>query len=255
MTKIRDKVHSVDGLDNPIPGIGIIPYLIEERQSDLTLIDTCFRSDLPRLEKYIEEVGYNLGNIKRIILTHVHPDHIEAANDLKKRTNAKIFSYWIEAPYLAQNPAYHGPPTHESFLKVLQHFNIKIEDVVKRFGPLQREPILVDGLLNDGDTIGSLQVIHTPGHTPGHISLYHREFQIVFGADFLFNSVLGNEGLFIPHSEVSIDPVTAAISVQRVSRIKFDKLLLSHQSGPIEEGAQKAVEKVAEDAIKKTKQS
>jgi glyoxylase-like metal-dependent hydrolase (beta-lactamase superfamily II) len=122
-----------------------------------------------------------------------------------------------------------------------------------KFGPMHLEPIIVDEQLNDNDTIigTNLQVIHTPGHTPGHISLFHREYGIVFGADFLFNSVFGTEGLFIPPSVVSIDPLTALISVQRVSRIKFDKLLLAHQSRPKLEGGQKAVEKVVTDNLKK----
>lgn len=104
------------------------------------------------------------------------------------------------------------------------------------------DPILVDEKLNDNDVIAGthLQVIHTPGHTPGHISLFHNEYRILFGADFLFNSVMGIEGLFLPPSAVSIDPLTALVSAQRVSRIKFDKLLLAHQSGPILEGGRTA---------------
>ena len=102
--------------------------------------------------------------------------------------------------------------------------------------------------------IGSLKVIHTPGHTPGHISLYFEKHRIVFGADFLFKSVFGTEGLFIPHAVVSIDPVTAAISAKRMSKVNFDKLLLAHQDSPVLENAQKEVEKTAEQAIMNLKQ-
>lgn len=52
----------------------------------------------------------------------------------------------------------------------------------------------------NGSNIGSLQVIRTPRYTPGHIALYHNEYRIIFGADFLFNSILGFDGLFIPPS-------------------------------------------------------
>ena len=92
--------------------------------------------------------------------------------------------------------------------------------------------------------IGSLKIIHTPGHTPGHISLYSEKHKILFGADSLFNSVLGIDGLFIP-SEVATDPITAAISVRRISQIKFGMLLLSHQGFPILENAQKYVDRAA----------
>ena len=55
-------------------------------------------------------------------------------------------------------------------------------------------------------------------------------------------------GLFIP-PEVAIDPLTAAISVRRISQIKFDKSLLAHQDSPILEDGQKAVEKVTHAAL------
>ena len=90
-------------------------------------------------------------------------------------------------------------------------------------------------------------------HTPGHISLYSEKHRIIFGADFLFKSVFGVEGLFICHAIVSIDPVTAAISAKRISKINFDKLLLAHQDSPVLENAQKEVEKAVAEAISNLK--
>jgi glyoxylase-like metal-dependent hydrolase (beta-lactamase superfamily II) len=98
-----------------------------------------------------------------------------------------------------------------------------------------------------------LQVIHTPGHTPGHISLYSEEERIIFGADSLFKSVMDVDGLYVPPSQVSIDQATSAISAHRLSQIKCDKLLLAHQDSPILEGAQHAVEKAASIAIRNLK--
>jgi glyoxylase-like metal-dependent hydrolase (beta-lactamase superfamily II) len=256
LVQINPHVHSIDGLDHPIPGVGVVPYLVEEQPDNLTLIDTCYTSELPKLKSYIANAGHEMKNIRRIILTHVHPDHIEAANKIKKLTGGKILSYWSEAAYLAQDPKYQGPPTHETLQRLLQKFSVKMEDLINKFGPMRLEPILVDEQLNDNENIAGtrLQVIHTPGHTPGHISLFHQEYRILFGADFLFNSVFGIEGLFIPPSAVSIDPLTAIVSTRRVSRIKFDKLLLAHQSGPILEGGQRAVEKVALATLEKSDQ-
>jgi len=48
---------------------------------------------------------------------------------------------------------------------------------------MELEPIIVDEQVSDENMIGSLKVIHTPGHTPGHISLYYEEDRILFGAD------------------------------------------------------------------------
>jgi glyoxylase-like metal-dependent hydrolase (beta-lactamase superfamily II) len=248
MTKITSNIHSIENLDHPFPGLRIVPYLIEEAPNDLTLIDTCFISELPKLKSYIFNAGYDFKNIKRIILTHVHIDHIQAANEVKRLSGAKLYSHWTEARYLAHDPQYQGAPSHETVQNILNKFGVNMKDVIKKFGHFNVDPIIVDEQLKDGDMIGSIQVIHTPGHTPGHISLYSKKHKIMFGADSLFKSVLGMDDLFIL-PEVAIDPITAAISVRRISQIKFEKLLLAHQDSPILEGGQKAVEKVTYAAL------
>jgi glyoxylase-like metal-dependent hydrolase (beta-lactamase superfamily II) len=255
MVEITKGVHSIDDLGYPVPGVGFVSYIVKEKENDLTLIDTCFRSELPKLEDYIRNAGYELKQIRRIILTHVHPDHIQATNELRKEVadDVKIYAHWIEAAYLSQSPSYHGPPSHEQIKELFQKFGVKVEDLAKRFGPMTVDPIHIDEQIKDGDTIGSLRVIHTPGHTPGHISLYSEKHRIIFGADFLFKSVFGIEGLFVPRAIVSIDPVTAAISAERISKVNFDKLLLAHQDSPVLENGQKEVEKAAAEAIRNLK--
>jgi len=58
------------------------------------------------------------------------------------------------------------------------------------------------------------------------------------------------DGLYVPPSQISIDPATAAISARRLSQIKCDKLLLAHQDSPILEGAQQVIEHAARLAIR-----
>ena len=97
--------------------------------------------------------------------------------------------------------------------------------------------------------IGSLKVIHTPGHTPGHISLYYGEDRTIFGADSIYKNVFGADHMYIAPAVVSIDPVTAVVSAQRLSKIKFDKLLMSHQDSPLVERARETVEQLVSNAI------
>jgi glyoxylase-like metal-dependent hydrolase (beta-lactamase superfamily II) len=253
LVKLCQDVHSIDGLEHPFIPFGITPYLVEEGSNDLTLIDTCFLKDVPKLEAYLREVGYNIKDINRIVLTHVHIDHTQAANEIKKSSggHAKVYSHWAEAGYLANNPQYHGPPTHEAVAQILQNYGIRNDDLVKKFGSFEREQIIVDHILKDGDMVGKkLLVVHTPGHTPGHISLYLEKKRIIFGADSLFKSVMDVDGLYIPPSEVSIDPATAAISAARLSQLKCDKLFLSHQDSRVLERAQEAIQRAAQIAIR-----
>ena len=121
-----------------------------------------------------------------------------------------------------------------------------IENVSRKFGKIHVGPIVIDGLLKDGDTIGhSLQVIHRPGH----ISLYDKEHRILIGGNILFNSILNIDGPFIPPSAVMKDWQTSIISATRLLNLKFEKLLLAHQSNPILEYAQQMIEKAVSVAI------
>ena len=54
MVEITRGVHSIDDLRYPVPNVGFISYILEEKENDLTLIDTCFRSELQKLEDYIK---------------------------------------------------------------------------------------------------------------------------------------------------------------------------------------------------------
>ena len=66
-------------------------------------------------------------------------------------------------------------------------------------------------------------------------------------------SVMDIDGLCILPSEVSVDPETAAVSADRLSRLKCDKLFLAHQDSPVLERAQDAIQQAARVAIKNLK--
>ncbi|VFJ13291.1 hypothetical protein [Candidatus Nitrosocosmicus franklandus] len=89
------RVHFIDGLDHPIPTVGMVSYLIEANPKDYTLVGRCFRYSIPMFEPYLSNMGVDINDINRIVLTHLHPDDVEAANELKLKlkTSAKIYSH------------------------------------------------------------------------------------------------------------------------------------------------------------------
>jgi len=100
--KISENVYSIDGLEILFPGHEIIPYILEESDHDLTLIDTCYIRELPKFERNLNNLGYEMKDIKRIVLTHLHSEHSQAANEVKKRISSssgqvEIYAYWIDA--------------------------------------------------------------------------------------------------------------------------------------------------------------
>jgi len=125
--------------------------------------------------------------------------------------------------------------------------------LIKEYGSFEVEPTSVDVQVSDGDMIGSLQVIHTPGHTPGHMSLYYEKDKLLLGADTIYKHVFGAEGMYVSVPQVSIDPVTAIISAQRLSKVNFNKLLMAHQDSPLLEGARGAVETLVAENMQKLK--
>ena len=207
MAQITPRVYSIEGVTHPDPRGKVFPYLFVEDQDDLTLIDPSFLSQIPILENYLLDVGYDIKDIKRIILTHS-----QAANEIKKRSGAKIYSHWIESRYLIHNPPYQGPPTTQETVDKFEKLGVSMKALIKEYGSFEVEPICVNEQVLDGDMIGSLKVIHTPGHTPGHISLYYEKDKLLLGADSIYKHVFGAEGMYISAPQVSIDPVTAIVS-------------------------------------------
>ena len=114
-----------------------------EDQNNLTLIDPSFLSQLPILESYLLDIGYDIKNVKRIILTHVHVDHSQAANEIRRRSGAKIYSHWIEALYLAHNPPYQGPPTTKETADKLEKLGVSIRGLIKEYGSFEAQLALL----------------------------------------------------------------------------------------------------------------
>jgi glyoxylase-like metal-dependent hydrolase (beta-lactamase superfamily II) len=112
-------------------------------------------------------------NIKYIVNTHGHVDHISGNTEMKKKTGAQIIIHKDDAKLLVFTPPM----------------------VFKMFGAEQSPP--ADITVNDGDliTVGgiSLKVIHTPGHSPGGMSLYTKGY--VFTGDTLFVEAVGRTDL------------------------------------------------------------
>ncbi len=126
-------------------------YLVRE-DDGLTLIDTTIASSAPAIVEAARELGMP---IKRIVLTHAHGDHIGAVDALHQLLpEAEVLISARDARFLAGDMRLDpGEPRD------------------KLRGAYQKIATKPTRLLVDGDRVGSLQVIASPGHTPGHIAL------------------------------------------------------------------------------------
>jgi hydroxyacylglutathione hydrolase len=140
----------------------------EESATDCVVIDAGLDS-----QELVESLVEHKWNPVAVILTHGHIDHIAGLGLLHRRfPKARIYIHRLDAVMLA-NP--------EANLSTLME------------GPYRAEP--ADVLVDDGDVIEEaglrLEVLHTPGHTPGGICLYARDSGLAFVGDTLFAGSIG----------------------------------------------------------------
>jgi glyoxylase-like metal-dependent hydrolase (beta-lactamase superfamily II) len=153
-------------------------YLIDDG-NELTLIDTLLNKDGRDILEEIRRLGRQPADVKRIILTHAHQSHLGGLAALKKATGARVYAHDWEADIIAGKRKVEVPPTTGFWpQKPLQVYPLQIAFVLGLGMPA---PCEVDETLKDGDLLGPLTVLHTPGHTPGCLAFYwnHKRALIV----------------------------------------------------------------------------
>ena len=215
MAEILPGVHQVEGVD-PSPEFSTHVYLVKDKGASWTLIDTGLPGAHAAIEKYLAVHKIEPGSVKKILLTHLHRDHVGGLKAIANRTHAKTYAHWLEAAYIACDPPYDGPGTPPA------------------------EPLHVDETFKDGDAIdaaGGLIAYHTPGHTPGHVSYYQPERKLLFSGDLFF--VMGQRVVLTP-ADYTLHRPTALVSARRMNQLSVDSLL-SYHGGPILKDGGKAM--------------
>lgn len=155
-------------------------YLLDH--DGLTLIDTGNPGDGSRILSAMQALGHAPTDLQAIILTHHHPDHSGSAAALREATRAQVYMHRDDAEALttglAKRPELRASPGLLN--RLLFRFLLV---------PAQAEvePCEVDQWIKDGETLplnGGLRVIHTPGHSAGHVSLlWEPQGGVMFVAD------------------------------------------------------------------------
>lgn len=173
--------------------------LVDDR---LLLIDTGADSSAKDILDYIERIKRRPSDISMIIITHTHPDHVSGLALLKDKTEAKVASHRAEADFIACRKTYLGPP-----------------------GPQRHKPVNIDILLDDGQKFEELLVLHTPGHTPGSLSLLDERRKLLIAGD----ACQTEEGTIAPMQDAfNIDPSMHRESIKRLARLDFEALIVGH---------------------------
>jgi len=125
------------------------------------------------VDKLLTAVMNNQVDLKAIWLTHGHLDHVGATAELKQKLNLPVI----------------GPHKDDQFLLDA------IPEQCEMFGFSLVETFLPDKWLDEDQTLTvgneSLSILHTPGHTPGHVVLQHSKQKLLWVGDVLFNGAIG----------------------------------------------------------------
>jgi len=207
-------------------------------EEELTLIDTGFRGSAPQIIGFIQSLGRSPEEITLIILTHNHLDHAGGLAELKRFTPAKVVLH------KADISADESRLPYPRVIRKLLHF-----PPFSLFRPLVYvKPGEVDIPVEGGEVfspLGGLKVIHTPGHTPGSISLFSPKKRLLMVGDALNNRY---RDIRLPPKMVSTDLTQAVDSVKRIAQLDFDILCFGHGK-PITKDASAKVQEL----IRKTR--
>jgi glyoxylase-like metal-dependent hydrolase (beta-lactamase superfamily II) len=208
-----------------VPGLSTFSGLIAGRvyaiedPDGFTIIDASISGAANKIIAQIQALGRQASDIKRILITHGHPDHVGDLARLKQMTSAQVMCHALEKPVIqgeqpiVRRPSGLRPPN--TFIK---------------------PPTQVDRVLDDGDVLpevmGGLQVVFTPGHAPGHLSFWHPEKRILFCGDVIFHTF----GLRLPLPMLTVDMDEDKRSIAKLVALEPSVVCFGHGQ-PITENA------------------
>ncbi|WP_254764654.1 MBL fold metallo-hydrolase [Natrinema marinum] len=201
--------------------ITITPAVVETDRG-LVLIDAGPEGTVGSLETHLTSLGYELTDIWLVVLTHHDGDHVGGLAELLERVDAVVATHREEAPYVSGE-----------------------RDPIKGDGD-RYPPVGVDLELVDGVRIptlgGPMEVVATPGHAPGHVSLYFPEGNLLIAGDALVADVgEGTDGdgpLDGPKPHFTPDMDRATESVGSLAALEVDHTLCYH-GGYVDQGSER----------------
>jgi glyoxylase-like metal-dependent hydrolase (beta-lactamase superfamily II) len=235
--KIADGVHvlSIPRGSRQADGFLNLTLILDDENGN-ALVDTGLPGQEEEISSALADAGIGVQDLNRIIFTHQDLDHVGSGAALVRQSGAKVLAHNVEAPYI------------DGGLRPLKPTPEMLEQRPQMREMMQRlEPIDVDESLEDGerlDLAGGIRVIFTPGHTPGHVSLYLEGPRVLVAGDAL----TAEEGhLNGPNPPVTLDMDEAAQSVKRLAELDVETIVCYH-GGVVNEDANGQLNRVVEES-------
>jgi glyoxylase-like metal-dependent hydrolase (beta-lactamase superfamily II) len=214
-------------------------FLIDDG-AELTVIDTLFDTDAGRIIERIRGIGRSVEDLKHIVLTHAHRSHLGGLATLKELSGATVYSHEWEADIVAGERTAQ-PVTPVPMRPIRTYWRVYYLQLGAALGRGKHPPCPVDATLEDGDAVGPVRVIHTPGHTPGHLAFWWPERRILFAGDAIATYPEFGPGW----PAFTLNPTQHRVSLRRMADLDADVLAVGH-GDPITAGAAERMRSLVE---------
>ncbi|MFZ1896666.1 MBL fold metallo-hydrolase [Methanoregula sp.] len=194
--EITPHIHALRTPLGPTPDRFVNVYLVFG--DGITVIDTGFNGSEKLIYEDIRSTGRDPSDIDLVVLTHSHPDHTGSAKAIHDLTGCTVAAHLLDIPAI------------ENVDPIL------LKSPAPGVPPIVGGPVTISRILPEGATISlgrgiTLEVLHTPGHSPGSISLLLREKMALFTGDTV--QAPGRAPIYT-------DPVALVRSIRRLAKIQ-----------------------------------
>ncbi|MEX0682123.1 MAG: MBL fold metallo-hydrolase [Dehalococcoidia bacterium] len=202
--------------------LGYVNAYMMAEEGGLTLVDAGLPGNDRRFWKAITEIGRKPGDLSHVLVTHHHADHVGSLAALNQAGGATTYVHPLDAPIVAGDQKRPDPNPGSIAGRVLG-------PIIARLPQNNPVPVTPDQMINDGDELpiaGGVRVIHTPGHTMGHVSfLIEGHGGVLFAGDaggHMFGR-LGKPALIFTE-----DMAEARKSMRKLAELEFDTACFGH---------------------------
>lgn len=205
----------------------IYPVILQD-ENEMILIDCGYPNFLQLIEEFASKNTIDLAKITKLIITHHDFDHMGSAADFKsKYPNIKILASSKDAKYI------NGKEKSLRLQQAESIYNDLPDDQKEAALSFQKllesvDNVDVDITLNDGDIFdwcGGMEIVETPGHMPGHISIYLKESKTLIAGDAL---VILNGKLAVANPQYTLDISEAIKSINKLLNYDIQKIICYH---------------------------